>query len=330
MELVPPMESVKIKGVPEFSGLALASEEGVPTLFDGSQLRRIKSYVRCGLQLPAGLFPSLAVMDAACGTSAHRFLFELKTHCGQWAALERALLKAVEELSAFGVPFSKFCSETSAQIRALPILRQCANPDARGGVGRGVLKAAASLRRQAEMRERASKRLLGELERFQTTMDETIVPQSGAVCGALGQLEPLVLDVRGYRVTVEHCGFLADDPVVKGFVRDLEHAGSEDALRRVRESLELTAKPIWEGLLHAFSRLDETGAAVAGAVAGGRNLNVLWAAILRYLESVIDELEHAGDAKRLVLLANGLGACADFWGGLAGYGRQLGDALRQA
>lgn len=330
MELVSLGDDLGVKGAAELPGQMLTTEGEGPRLFDAERLRQIKDYARCGRELPTGLFTTLAVLDAGCGLSAHHFLFELKDHCNQWAGLEKGLLKAMKSLTGFGTDFSKFCSETSGRIRALPILCQAAK-QAEGNKWRARAKdAVAALRRQVGARERESGQLLRNMDRFREVMDNTIVPQSDTIRKALGALGPLELDTPWFRVTVEHCGFLADNPVVRGFVRDLRAAGTEEEAGRIRTSLELTARPIWERMLGAFSQLDETGVAVADAAVGVRNLDTLWTAVTIYLDGIGCELEHAEEAQRLLLLANGLDACAASWTSLADYGRQLRDALEQA
>ena len=327
MELISLQACTAPGGLAELPQLAFGAS---PMLFDGSQLRQIRRYARCGLELPLGLYASLAVMDAACGQNTHRFLFELKDHCRQWDPLEADLLRAGDELSNFGTRFSIFCIKVSKQIRALPVQQRAVRCGQDEGWRLSARKDLAALEQQTAWQRESCGRLLQRMDKFRETMDNTIVPGSGAVLTALERLEPLELKAGGVHVSVPHCGFLEKDPVIQGFVRDLKNARDDTEAARIRESLVLTAQPIWERMLTAFSGLNEAGAAVADAAAGVRNMDVLWAAVARYLDEVKESLAHAEEASRLLLLANDLDSCADSWGSIAGYGAQLHDALNEA
>lgn len=328
MKLVSPQTYAAPDRLAPLPELVQSPETGPARLLDGSQLLKIKRYVHCGMSLPSSLYPALAVMDAACGLDSHRFLFDLKTHCGQWAPIERNLLRAGDALSAFGTDFSRFCGDTSARIRALPILTQASCGDV--GWRAAANRALAALCRQAQAQRRDCGRLLQQTDSFRAFMDNAILPQSDAVRAALQGLAPLELELPGCRVSVPHCGFLAEDPVVRGFVRDFQNARDDAERQRLRESFFAMVEPLWTRMFTVFSSLEETGAAVVDAAAGIRNLDVLWNAVTLYLDELGNSLGRAEETERLLLLANALDSCMDAWDSVAGYGGQLRAALAQA
>lgn len=267
---------------------------------------RICRYAQYGTDFPRLFYNALSLLDSKEGSDSFHLLFRFQTLCRECLALTDKWPRLIRKLSSFEEHLSDFCKETVAAIRNLPAAEQCRMQALSDSMRRQLV----DMQKSAADEAADSLRFQKKVDNIRRQMENEIQPQAAVFRKMLDAQENLVIQNQWMRCEIPNCGFLKDNPVVRGLMQSLERASSQQEADQIWNGLHQTAADLWNHVQDAFTYvgaisqdLDQIGADIRG-------LNVLWTSTGMYLRSIEEALSAAVDSQKLLIIRSQLEICA--------------------